>query len=83
MAQRRLLTDEGRQARFCIPLDSDGMARRFSLSRADQELVADASAGCQPDWLRCPTAGCDLVCCCAPLLCHGDVPLRLLELARP
>lgn len=40
MAQRRLLTDEERQALFGIPLDADGMARRFTLSRADQELVA-------------------------------------------
>jgi TnpA family transposase len=40
MAQRRLLTDEERQALFGIPLDPDGMARRFTLSRADQELVA-------------------------------------------
>jgi TnpA family transposase len=39
-AQRRLLTDEERQALFGIPLDPDGMARRFTLSRADQELVA-------------------------------------------
>ena len=40
MAQRRLLTDEEHQALFGIPLDAGGMARRFTLSRADQELVA-------------------------------------------
>ena len=40
MAHRRLLTDEERQALLGIPLDGDGMARCFTLSRADQELVA-------------------------------------------
>ena len=40
MAPRRLLSDEERQALFGIPLDVDGMARCFTLSRADQELVA-------------------------------------------
>jgi hypothetical protein len=40
MAHRRLLTDEERQALLGIPLDADGMARCFTLSRADQELVA-------------------------------------------
>jgi hypothetical protein len=40
MAQRRLLTDEERQALFGVPLDPDGMARCFTLSRADRELVA-------------------------------------------
>lgn len=39
MVRRQLLTDEERQALFGIPLDSDGMARRFTLSRADQDLV--------------------------------------------
>ena len=41
MARRQLLTNEERQALLGIPLDSDGMARRFTLSRADQDLVAD------------------------------------------
>jgi len=41
MAIRQLLTDEERRALFGIPLDPDGMARRFTLSRADQDLVAD------------------------------------------
>ena len=40
MAHRQLLTDEERQALLGIPLDADGMARCFTLSRADQELVA-------------------------------------------
>ncbi len=41
MAHRQLLTDEERQALLGIPLDPDGMARRFTLSRADQDLVAE------------------------------------------
>lgn len=41
MARRQLLTDEERQALLGIPLDPDGMARCFTLSRADQELVAE------------------------------------------
>jgi TnpA family transposase len=40
MAHRQLLTNEERQALLGIPLDPDGMARRFTLSRADQDLVA-------------------------------------------
>jgi hypothetical protein len=40
MAHRQLLTDEERQALLGIPLDADSMARCFTLSRADQELVA-------------------------------------------
>ena len=36
----QLLTDEERQALFGIPADPDGLARRFTLSRADQDLVA-------------------------------------------
>lgn len=40
MAHRQLLTDEERQALLGIPLDDDGMARCFTLSRADQERVA-------------------------------------------
>jgi len=40
MAHRQLLTNEERQALLGIPLDPDGMARCFTLSRADQELVA-------------------------------------------
>jgi TnpA family transposase len=41
MARRQLLTDEERQALLGIPLDPDGMARCFTLSRIDQELVAE------------------------------------------
>jgi hypothetical protein len=40
MAHRHLLTDEGRRALVGVPLDADSMARCFTLSRADQELVA-------------------------------------------
>jgi TnpA family transposase len=40
MAHRQLLTDEERQALLGIPLDADSMARCFTLSCADQELVA-------------------------------------------
>jgi uncharacterized protein DUF4158 len=40
MTDRRLLTDEERQALFGFPLDADGMARCFTLSRNDRELVA-------------------------------------------
>lgn len=40
MAHRQLLTEEERQALLGIPLDADGMARCFTLSRADQEIVA-------------------------------------------
>ena len=40
MTYRRLLTDAERQALLGIPLDADGMARCFTLSRADQDLVA-------------------------------------------
>ena len=41
MAHRRLLTDEERRALLGIPLDADSMARCFTLSRADQNLVAE------------------------------------------
>lgn len=41
MTRRQLLTDEERQALLGIPLDPDGMARRFTLSRADLDLVAE------------------------------------------
>lgn len=40
MAPRQLLTDEERQTLLGIPIDADSMARRFSLSRTDQELVS-------------------------------------------
>lgn len=40
MTHRQLLTEEERQALLGIPLDADGMARCFTLSRADRELVA-------------------------------------------
>jgi TnpA family transposase len=40
MAPRQLLTEEERQALLGIPLDADSMARCFTLSRADQDLVA-------------------------------------------
>ncbi len=41
MAHRQLLTDEERRALLGIPLDPDEMARRFTLSGADQGLVAE------------------------------------------
>jgi len=40
MAHRQLLTDEERRTLLGIPLDADGMARCFTLSRADQDLEA-------------------------------------------
>lgn len=40
MANRQLLTEEERRALLGIPLDADEMVRCFTLSRADQELVA-------------------------------------------
>ena len=40
MARRELLTDEERRALFGIPDDPDGLARCFTLSRADRDLVA-------------------------------------------
>ena len=41
MARRQLLTDEERQALFGIPTDPDGLARCFTLSRSDRDLVAE------------------------------------------
>ena len=41
MARRQLLTDEERRALLGLPLDADGMARAFTLSRSDRELVAE------------------------------------------
>ena len=41
MARRQLLTDEERQALFGILSDPDDLARRFSLSRSDRDLVAE------------------------------------------
>lgn len=40
MARRQLLTNEERNALLGIPTGPDAMARRFTLSQADQELVA-------------------------------------------
>ena len=40
MARRELLTDEERRALFGIPADPDGLAKCFTLSRADRDLVA-------------------------------------------
>jgi hypothetical protein len=36
MVHRQLLTDDERPALLGIPLDPDGMARRFTLPRADR-----------------------------------------------
>ena len=41
MAHRQLLTEDERRALLGIPLDPDGLARRFTLSRVDQNLVAE------------------------------------------
>jgi TnpA family transposase len=40
VARRDLLTDEERRALFGIPADPDGLAKCFTLSRADRDLVA-------------------------------------------
>ena len=40
MARRELLTEEERQALFGIPADPDGLARGFTPSRSDRDLVA-------------------------------------------
>jgi TnpA family transposase len=41
MAHRQLLTEEERQALLGIPLDAESLARCFTLSRADLQLVAE------------------------------------------
>jgi hypothetical protein len=41
LARRRLLTDEERQALLGIPSDADSLARLFTLSRSDRNLVAE------------------------------------------
>jgi TnpA family transposase len=41
LARRQLLTDEERQALFGFPVDPDGLIRCFTLSRSDQQLVAE------------------------------------------
>jgi Domain of unknown function (DUF4158) len=40
LARRQLLTDGERQGLFGIPADPDGLARCFTLSRSDRDLVA-------------------------------------------
>ena len=40
LIRRQLLTDEERQALLGISLEPDGLARLFTLSRSDQDLVA-------------------------------------------
>ncbi len=40
MTGRRLLTDEERRALLGVPDDADGLARLFTLTRSDRELVA-------------------------------------------
>ena len=39
---------------------------------------AEWRLGVQPDWLD-PLVGKDVVCCCKPELCHGDVLVELLQ----
>lgn len=41
LARRQLLTDEERHALLGIPSEPDALARRFTLSQADRELVAE------------------------------------------
>jgi Domain of unknown function (DUF4158) len=41
LARRQLLTNEERDALFGIPADPDGLARRFTLSRSDQNLISE------------------------------------------
>ena len=41
MARRQLLTDEERMALLGIPPDADSLARLFTLSRSDRDLVAE------------------------------------------
>ena len=40
MARRQLLTEEERRALLGVPADPDALVRHFTLSQADQELVA-------------------------------------------
>ena len=40
MARRQLLTDKERNALLGTPAEPDALAQRFTLSQADQELVA-------------------------------------------
>ena len=40
MARRPLLTDEERRLFFGIPDDPDGLARQYTFTRSDQDLVA-------------------------------------------
>jgi hypothetical protein len=40
MARRPLLTDEERQLLFGVPGDRDALARHFTFTRSDQDLVA-------------------------------------------
>jgi hypothetical protein len=40
MARRPLLTDEERRLGFGIPDDPDGLARQYTFTRSDQDLVA-------------------------------------------
>ena len=43
MAHRQLLTNEERRALFGIPLDPDGMARRFTLSGVTTRFVQNCT----------------------------------------
>jgi hypothetical protein len=40
MARRPLLTDEERQLFFGVPGDPDALARHYTFTRSDQDLVA-------------------------------------------
>lgn len=42
------------------------------------EVYAKDREAKEPDWLS-PLIGKDLVCYCAPLACHGDVLIKMIE----
>ena len=49
MARRPLLKDEERRLFFGIPDDPDGLARQYTFTRSDQDLVA-ARRGTPISW---------------------------------
>jgi hypothetical protein len=76
-----------RNARYGLPATQ--WANPFRIS---QETDRDAVLAAYEKWLQSQRhlmaalhelRGLDLVCWCAPLHCHGDVLLRLLEASSP
>jgi hypothetical protein len=59
MARRPLLTDEERRLLFGVPGDPDALARHYTFTRSDQDLVA----GRRGDTNR---LGFDWPCCAIP-----------------